>query len=542
MAPNAMNTEPSTDSISGTLDLGDLYKPLNILGLPDEMLMRISDHVKGERWRHDVYFFMPDYDSDIESLKNFRLTCRRFCNTSSHLLLRYVHVTMAPSSIAHLEVVARHPAIGKGIRAIRVCPDFYSYRVAKDISCFAAKMANQLRQKTRSHEDYLLDEDVYFYDTERCKEPFSKEALMEAIEKGNRIAKSWEEYADTLEDPADEQSSKHVASLKRAYRVYCQRYEEQESIVKDGTFVQAIATAMAHMPSANWLRIQDAVEETREKGYMELVDDPDAFFEQEMRPYNWTEADRNEVGHLATEILVQLPLTLHEAGITVMELDVGLSAMHGFTYTLSQDQLQSLRAAADGLRGLGFSSHLLSDDSYTSEEVTSILSFLSIFMGGKSLRELDLYLSDLSGPFIDVVDNTKVSHLGILLATRSWPKLETLILEGCHFHLTELEKFLNKVGRRMHLRLSEIRLLSGTWADALDIIRTKADRHSEVEVPSGAECETMSEEETKDVFDASSQPYYTCSKASKYIQGHRVPNPLRELDAVNGTADGSVAN
>jgi hypothetical protein len=85
-------------------------------------------------------------------------------------------------------------------------------------------------------------------------------------------------------------------------------------------------------------------------------------------------------------------------------------------------------------------------------------------------------------------------------------------------HLTELKKFLVKFDNRIYLCLRRIRLMSGTWADALDILCSKADCDSRLEDPSGAECEDMSDEEMKAIFGRGPEPDYRQSKATEYIR------------------------
>lgn len=56
---------------------------------------------------------------DVEQVTKLRLTCRRFCENSSHLLMYFVKVAMTPLSIAHLTDVSRNQ-ISKGIRCVKI--------------------------------------------------------------------------------------------------------------------------------------------------------------------------------------------------------------------------------------------------------------------------------------------------------------------------------------------------------------------------------------------------------------------------------------
>lgn len=82
--------------------LRPLLRPLTVLDLPDELLRHIFEYAEGDLGMFDL-FFLEFRTGDIELVKNLRLTCKRFCDTSSHLLKYYVKVEMTPQSIAYLK-------------------------------------------------------------------------------------------------------------------------------------------------------------------------------------------------------------------------------------------------------------------------------------------------------------------------------------------------------------------------------------------------------------------------------------------------------
>lgn len=67
---------------------------LGILDLADELLMNIFDHA-----------------ADSSDIRNILLTCRRFCSTSSHLLLDCLNVRLTPASLARAQEISCHPTI-----------------------------------------------------------------------------------------------------------------------------------------------------------------------------------------------------------------------------------------------------------------------------------------------------------------------------------------------------------------------------------------------------------------------------------------------
>jgi len=104
-----------------------LGRSLNIFDLPDEIPMKISALAKGRK--PDEVFIRYDYPDRevVSSIKNLRLTSRRFCNASSHLLLHATSVEMTPSSLSRLEKISRHPRVQKGVRGVRVDLHYFVY-------------------------------------------------------------------------------------------------------------------------------------------------------------------------------------------------------------------------------------------------------------------------------------------------------------------------------------------------------------------------------------------------------------------------------
>lgn len=97
-------------------------KALQILDLPNELLKHIFEHVRRDVGISELDFFdFPQHSSN--AIQKTRLTCRRFYETSSHLLLSYVTVNITHSSLARLDKVSRHPYISKGFEPSN-CPYF----------------------------------------------------------------------------------------------------------------------------------------------------------------------------------------------------------------------------------------------------------------------------------------------------------------------------------------------------------------------------------------------------------------------------------
>jgi hypothetical protein len=247
----------------------------------------------------------------------------------------------------------------------------------------------------------------------------------------------------------------------------------------------------------------------------------------------------NQIEEPPTELLFQLLLAIHNVGISLIDVEINMTAPRDFTLALSKERLHSLAAATKHLKV--FTLRVSGEDSNSlgprlpAEEVESLHSFLSTFTDAKTIGRLDLDLS-----FLTDFRSTHMVSLGHFLTSRPWPTLKIVDLTAYPIHLTELEKFLGKLDNRIYMHLSRIHLMSGTWADALDVLCSKADYHSNLDDPSGAECEDMSDEEMKAIFGRGPEPDYRESKATEYIRwgGHPpfkgcpiVRNPLRRNES-----------
>jgi hypothetical protein len=127
-------------------------KGKNMLDLPNELLRLIFQSVKG------VVGDFYDYDDDDEdqirysgqwaantaSIKNIRLTCRRFHANSSHLLIHRIDVSLTEQSLARLEDIVRHSLIGKGVTTVRIDARFYADNFGRDRDGLASLMLREL--------------------------------------------------------------------------------------------------------------------------------------------------------------------------------------------------------------------------------------------------------------------------------------------------------------------------------------------------------------------------------------------------------------
>ncbi|KAF7955200.1 uncharacterized protein EAE97_000459 [Botrytis byssoidea] len=71
------------------------------------------------RLRTDRDQWNEEFKESVTTIQEMRLVCRRICNISSHFLLPTVRVELSAQSLARLDMISRHPTIGKGVRTAR---------------------------------------------------------------------------------------------------------------------------------------------------------------------------------------------------------------------------------------------------------------------------------------------------------------------------------------------------------------------------------------------------------------------------------------
>lgn len=131
-------------------------RKLSLLDLPDELLLEIFDCFKG--WvDSDQEFYHINLEVDTRSIQNSRLTCRRLCDISSHLLVPCVYVIPTLSSLEFLKQVTSHPKISRGTRVFRIDASFYGARIANDIRRFAVLCSRKVREDIQHLEREIRD-------------------------------------------------------------------------------------------------------------------------------------------------------------------------------------------------------------------------------------------------------------------------------------------------------------------------------------------------------------------------------------------------
>lgn len=216
--------------------------------------------------------------------------------------------------------------------------------------------------------------------------------------------------------------------------------------------------------------------------------------------------------------------------MSLLQFGVKVSWNCRASWELGEGDVSSLRALAKTLKIFGY--HGPPD--FPLIQASSMRQYLGAFVFGESLHKIGIDFQ---------LDRAEAMEAGPVLASLSpGISLRSLTLRHCSLHLDQLKSVLQRCDpEESSVTLHEVELLSGTWADALDMLRDNvANTKSAVSIqrPTGAECDAMSRESYNAIFASGPNPDYYNSRANRYISDwlpSDIHNPLRPE-----TAEGDV--
>ncbi len=497
-------------------------KPVHILDFPSETLAQIFGYLRVMPYRNGPLNTgagrYPDGSS--KDIKTIRLVCQRFYGASSHLLLPIVSVSMTRDSLARLDQISRSPLIARGVREVQV-----------NLAIFASNLANFLHLYFMPHQWNQISH-VAYWESHADGGIFSewdRDAEIEAATKCAKLQISWTKLS--LEAPnseLDDADQMNIITVLCAYGLYQQAYFEQEQMRSDGSFSRAIADSVARMPAARSLCFDDSDSYTRPRAatFAELIQTPDLMIEEMVQPLPWSAllAPGNEI---PSELLSQIPLAIHRAGVMLTDVEYRIAPIGNFSRLVSNDtDLDGLKASMQQLKSFTFRPKYQGHLVFYEDEMEPLNNFLRAFIDTDSIQDISIHVK-VPPSRIEL----PVMGTGSLLSSRSWPRLQYVHFEG-PLHLTEIRGFFAKAQTEIILILESVYLMSGSWADLLDVMRTNTQQGNTVVINGlcgGAECDTMSGIAKSRIF-----YLHSFSLANRYILGVVPFNPLRYIEMFEG--------
>lgn len=506
-----------------------LLQHLSILNLTDEMLLHILDDFKDRLGSAELFYgTSKTQKADIKSIQNFRLTCRRLCNISSHLLVPRLEVSPSISSLERLEQVTRHAEIFQCGRLLKIDMSICSAAIAQDFQLFSLECYQTARRRAADLARLLEIPERTWHDTIHG----SRETATDTLVTARRRLSSWEPFVDGSTTDEGQHLDADALALQKGYERYRELYHQQEKVLQGGHFARTVAAAARRSNSNVWLYMSDTGTTAYHDSFrfqraraLKTSADPDLLAQSDLIPMQeWGGEEGNEAEECIQSLLYEFPLAMRLAGVPLAGIQVCINPPSRLALNMSQDQLSGLREVAESLRF--FQSHMdRTDLEYlpSVEDQKSLFAYLSAAIGPRSVPMLSLRL-----PIISAVDADD-ARFGIktLLSCSNWQRLQDINLAHFSIGLDELRNFVGMLQSKMCLFFADVHLESGNWKEALECLRPKAGWGSQLISPYGAECEDMDEDKYEDVFLGN----YLGSKATQFItSGAGVENPLLMLD------------
>ncbi|ROV87337.1 hypothetical protein VMCG_10699 [Cytospora schulzeri] len=560
---------------------------LNILSLPDELLVEIFDAVKTYRPANGAKHI--SFASSSEDIANTRLVCRRFAACSSHLLVHHVRVEgINPESLERLEAISQHPTIGKGVHIVRLVAKYYTPRLATDLRKFAGYAVNTVFGQSLRYKEAFEEEErqTDMDDPDEVERlDIRQEKCAAVMENVKAVLKTWSRasidrtenglrFSNNDSNKPDQEymilqrrnsgerdeveEARHMRLLHLAHALYRLRFNKQEKLRRDGAFIHRFAAAMARMPRAKGLEIHDFEhnddEDQDEYERDVFPDDPYAGLldiDSITQPMSWSEATDRELGDPPVELLFRLPVAIQKVGARLDRIAIQTTTCAEHYYPLLKKA--NVRDILD--LGMAISSMKLKNFIFlhqaeskprvrrapSQEDVDAFDYLITAMTNSDALERLWVRLD--SGWSDGGLDPDRRLSLGPLLLADpdslacwgqpAWKGLRDVHLSNFALHLSDLERFAAQLresnARLDFLTLQRVHLLSGTWSEALELLRgVDVGWEKEVVEPTGAECDdvTMMLGGRYDVvfgrLDGIS------SLAEDFVNGDTEQNPLRD--------------
>ncbi|KAK7211558.1 hypothetical protein V2G26_018736 [Clonostachys chloroleuca] len=500
------------------LDINKLSRPglrsYNILDMPEEILYCVFEFVEG--FLRDFPEFECGATRDI---KNCRLTCQAFNRVSERFFLRSVSVDLNASSLSRFNDISNHPTISKTIHSIRAILHFYDTTLGDSLQDFILYNADALYDQAETLELMAPWE---------LRETISKETGMKVVEALKEASACWERIAwDTQAQSLDDHDRTHLELLKTTHQRYQSLCAYQEEMLESGGFLQAVAAGVSRMPCAKTVFFLDWDFATSTRiSFFDSQDINGSIYEYMLQPIHYSTAMKYGFTPRLCDMITKLPVAVHYAGAWFERIDIKLSQVESPSDLMPSPELrQQLPLAMQRLRKFT----IRCQDNINGElGQDALYDMFGSCLDTGSLREIS----------IDMSQTRELDKLGVgrIITSRHWQNLSYLFLRDVAFHFSDLQLFVSRAPKSfLYFSVESVYLLSGTWAEVLDTLREKPliDR-VQLEKPLGAECDDMSAQELKRIFDR--EDIFLRSQAERYIARFTPYNPLRDQERLDHDA------
>jgi hypothetical protein len=505
---------------------------------------------------------------DRGAIPNIRLTCRRFCALSSHLLIRKVYVDITqPETVDRLQRIAANASLAKGVREVYLRVHFYNPWVAASFENFAASVESEWGQRcvSRSYsEQYHQERTVWEFDQiawnfiRRLDRTVADDASHHGLEE-----QSTNNDADTL----NPYQIRPRSVLQRAYDLYKTGYESQCRIMQNGGFISVITQSLLKFKDLRSLTIYDHdLNNNYDPGSTIRIPTDDhvgqeaALVSVFSRPMVWEDAQWIEPTEeiwkgVPVELLVEIPIAIGETkGILVDYLHIKVTAAPDYA-RLPTDPA-TLNSLTTALKSMGLFQFCfnpcgasgcgpwwVSDgdgrvrraegNRKSAAELQAFDNYIGAILDCDSIEHADINLGDFwYGAGFDSIRNVPTclgsSWFRNSASAPASSGIKSLQLTQLPLTMRDLEIFIKALDddEEVEIQLIEVYLCNGTWKQFLDALRMAERKNIQISFtyPLGGGLDSMDQEVYSSVFSRFDPD--RGSLAEQFIRGKIDRNPL----------------
>lgn len=220
------------------------------------------------------------------------------------------------------------------------------------------------------------------------------------LKKGRHITAAW----DCIQDGHGDQGSEYHNALRTVHERYRMLYEDQQRKQADQSYIEGISTAIARMPLATRLEIDESSSSrfdrgSSDKAFLRWIESTESLVRGMLAPITWREARDCDLECPTSDILINLPIAIHRAGRFLAAYYVGSSLLEDPFAANSEDDFLVFSVAMQKLKTFSFCPCEMRDtDHWSSEGSMSRIRmrrFLSAILNAPSVETISLDLEPL---------------------------------------------------------------------------------------------------------------------------------------------------
>ncbi|KAM7210142.1 hypothetical protein V8F06_014478 [Rhypophila decipiens] len=424
-----------------------MAKPFSGVPVPNEIILEIAKHVAQY---NNLSYYKIGRDMSDKPIVNFGMVCRRLRQISAHLLVPHIRVDFKISSLQRLEEISNHELVRKGVRQLTVSLASFNKELCDDFETFIKFYVLDLKKfSQKMYGEGLGDEALQCFWVLQ-----SWTRIIIDVHSGSRRTSS-EEEANAF----------HLTLLDEAHANYKRLHDEQELLFPSGEFANRVAVAMSRMPLAKRLNFVDEL-----PFLMENIYGTPRFG----MAGTWEMQEMQFAQSSLYPTLIQLPIAVHQAGISLHSVEISLEGIH-CDEVLNADPatLRSLPSAFKSLKEATFRGCPV-----LNRDLKALPTYLNQMDKNPHLKKISIHTCGFYKSAVSTAEESDDSRLpGSILSLSSKISHTSLLnVRLCRvgFHCADLFAFISSLPMSMQwLQLDEVDLLDGTWEGVLDELRLK---------------------------------------------------------------------